>query len=198
MARPAEFDRNEVLDKAMDVFWRTGFNATSISDLVTATNLKPGSLYSAFQSKRGLFIEVIDTYATRRVHAAQQIIANSSDPLTAIYDFFERLKTDVCKDDIGRGCLMVNTMLELATEDDEIRERVTSYLLEIELEFANALHKAKSMGIIQKSADPEQIARFLMTNIWGLRVLSSTRPDKRSYNQVVDYLLSTLPINKAS
>jgi TetR/AcrR family transcriptional repressor of nem operon len=60
MARPAEFDRNDVLNKAMDVFWRTGYTATSVSDLVHATNLKPGSLYAAFNSKRGLFLEVID------------------------------------------------------------------------------------------------------------------------------------------
>ncbi|MCV6590113.1 MAG: TetR/AcrR family transcriptional regulator, partial [Marinobacterium sp.] len=120
MARPAEFDRREVLDKAMEVFWRTGFTATSVADLVSATSLKPGSLYSAFESKRGLFVEVIDTYAARRIENAQQVLENAEDPLNAIYAFFERLRQDACQDEIGRGCLMINTMLELATEDDDL------------------------------------------------------------------------------
>lgn len=198
MARPAEFDRVEVLDKAMTMFWRTGFNATSIADLVNATQLKPGSLYSAFKSKRGLFIEVIDTYATRRIDNAKSIVSHSNDPLNAIFDFFNHLRVDIDNDEIGRGCLMVNTMLELATEDDEIRIRVSEYLYQVEQQFIEALHLAKKQNSLEDSADPEQIARFLMTNIWGLRVLSSTRPEAESINKTIDFLLSSLPIKKAS
>lgn len=198
MARPAEFDRTEVLEKAMEVFWRTGFNATSVADLVNATSLKPGSLYSAFQSKRGLFVEVIDTYAKRRVNSTKMLVQTATNPLDAIYEFFDRLRKDMTDDEIGRGCLMINTMLELATEDDDMRERVSNYLFEVEQEFVKALTKAKDMQLLDASANPEQIARFMMTQVWGLRVLSSTRPDSNSYQQTIDLMLSCLPIKQAA
>lgn len=197
MARPAEFDRREVLDKAMEVFWRTGFTATSVADLVTATSLKPGSLYSAFDSKRGLFVEVIDTYAARRIESAQTALENAENPLTAIHDFFGNLRQDVCEDEIGRGCLMVNTMLELATEDDDLRERITDYLNQVEKYLCTALTRAKEMGLLESHANPKALAAFLVNNIWGLRVMSSTRPDHQRYQQVIDQILASLPI-KAS
>lgn len=198
MARPAEFDRTEVLEKAMEVFWRTGFNATSVADLVNATSLKPGSLYSAFQSKRGLFVEVIDTYAKRRVNGTKMLVQTASNPLDAIYEFFDRLRKDMTDDEIGRGCLMINTMLELATEDDDMRERVSNYLFEVEQEFIKALTKARDMQLLDASANPEQLARFMMTQVWGLRVLSSTRPDSNSYQQTIDLMLSCLPLKQAA
>lgn len=198
MARPAEFDRTEVLEKAMEVFWRTGFNATSVADLVNATSLKPGSLYSAFQSKRGLFVEVIDTYAKRRVNGTKMLVQTATNPLDAIYEFFDRLRKDMTDDEIGRGCLMINTMLELATEDDDMRERVSNYLFEVEQEFIKALTKARDMQLLDASANPEQLARFMMTQVWGLRVLSSTRPDSNSYQQTIDLMLSCLPLKQAA
>jgi len=197
MARPAEFDRREVLDKAMEVFWRTGFTATSVADLVNATSLKPGSLYSAFDSKRGLFVEVIDTYAARRIEGAQTVLENAENPISAIHEFFECLSNDVCKDEIGRGCLMVNTMLELATEDDELRERITGYLDQVEGYLRTALTRAKELGQLESHANPAALAAFLISNVWGLRVMSSTRPSHTRYQQVIDHVLASLPVTAA-
>lgn len=194
MARPAEFDRTEVLDKAMEVFWRTGFTATSVADLVTATSLKPGSLYSAFDSKRGLFVEVIDTYAARRIDNAQKVLGNTEAPLTAVHEFFNNLRIDACNDEIGRGCLMVNTMLELATEDADLRERITGYLDQIEGFLCTALTRAKELGQLESHANPAALAAFLMSNVWGLRVMSSSRPDHARYQQVIDHVLASLPV----
>ncbi len=193
MARPAEFDRRDVLEKAMEVFWRTGFTGTSVTDLVKATNLKPGSLYGAFQSKRGLFMEVIDTYAHCSLDRVATCLSEGETPLQAIHDFFERFSNDIVLDEIGRGCLMVNTMLELATEDDEIRHKITDYLLQVENMFCSTLKKAQDAGELPADKDPEAIAKFLMTGIWGMRVLSSTRPDPQAYKEVINNLLITLP-----
>lgn len=192
MARPAEFDRTDVLEKAMNVFWRTGYSATSVTDLVNATKLKPGSLYGAFQSKRGLFLEVIDTYAARSLNRVSTVFEDSESPLKGIELFFNRFCDDLEKDSIGKGCLMVNTMLELATEDDEIRERVGGYLGQVESYFREALTKAQETGQLDNSQSPEDLATFLMTNIWGLRVLSSKRPDRQKYDAVINNVLRAL------
>ncbi|EAR62259.1 TetR/AcrR family transcriptional regulator [Neptuniibacter caesariensis] len=192
MARPAEFDRTDVLEKAMEVFWRTGYNATSITDLVNATKLKPGSLYGAFQSKRGLFLEVIDTYAERSINRAEVAFSNAASPLEGIERFFQLFCNDLSNDEIGRGCLMVNTMLELATEDDEIRERVSGYLNQVEDYFIKAITQAQSEGSLNSNQAPEDLATYLMTNIWGLRVLSSKRPDRKQYDAVITNILRSL------
>ena len=81
MARPAEFNRDDVIEKAMNVFWRTGYASTSISDLVSATSLKPGSLYGAFKSKRDLFIEVVDTYAERSIQRVTSFLQTTPSPV---------------------------------------------------------------------------------------------------------------------
>lgn len=196
MARPAEFVRQDVLEKAMEVFWRTGFTGTSVTDLVKATNLKPGSLYGAFHSKRGLFMEVIDTYAHNSLNRVTICLQNNDSPIAAIQAFFDKFSQDIAMDEIGRGCLMVNTMLELATEDDEIRSKITKYLDQIESMFAETLNRAQEKGELAAHASPESLAKFLMANIWGMRVMSSTRPDASAYNTIISNVLEALPIVK--
>jgi len=192
MARPAEFERTDVLEKAMNVFWRTGYSATSITDIVNATKLKPGSLYGAFQSKRGLFLEVIDTYSIRSIERVTLSMNESESPIKGIERFFQRFCDELEKDHIGKGCLMVNTMLELATEDDEIRERISQYLDQVEQHFYQAIILAQQLNQIDKRRDPADLATYLMTNIWGLRVLSSKRPEHRKYESVVNNILISL------
>ncbi|WP_299181055.1 TetR/AcrR family transcriptional regulator [uncultured Neptuniibacter sp.] len=192
MARPAEFDRTEVLEKAMNVFWRTGYNATSVTDLVNATKLKPGSLYGAFQSKRGLFLEVIDTYAVRSIDRVKGAMEDASSPLDAIELFFQRFCDELSHDSIGQGCLMVNTMLELATEDEEVRLKVDDYLNQVESYFYQLITEAQAQGQLDKNKDPDELSTFLMTNIWGLRVLSSKRPDRKKYDAVITNIFKAL------
>jgi len=192
MARPAEFDRADVLEKAMNVFWRTGYSATSVTDLVQATNLKPGSLYGAFQSKRGLFLEVIDTYAAISLYRVSSVMKDAESPLKGIELFFKYFCEELAQDQVGKGCLLVNTMLELATEDDEIRDRVSGYLGEVEDYFTNALTEAQEKGLLTKQQTPEDLSTYLMSSIWGLRVLSSKRPAQAKYDAVVFNILKAL------
>jgi len=192
MARPAEFDRTDVLEKAMGVFWRTGYSATSVTDLVNATSLKPGSLYGAFKSKRELFIEVIDTYAARSLSRVSTVVGEADSPIKGIETFFDCFCKDLVADNIGKGCLMVNTMLELATEDDHIRERISGYLDGLESHFREALIKAQEKGEVDKNLVPEDMATYLMTNIWGLRVLSTKRPEPQKYEAIVTNIMNAL------
>ncbi|MDO6592652.1 TetR/AcrR family transcriptional regulator [Neptuniibacter sp. 1_MG-2023] len=192
MARPAEFDRTDVLEKAMGVFWRTGYNASSITDLVKATQLKPGSLYGAFQSKRGLFMEALDTYSKRSIERIAAVLSKSESPLKNIESFFIIFCEELEKDQIGKGCFMINTMLELATEDDEIRERVSLYLDQVEQSFCDTISKAQQLGEIDPHKNAQDLATYLMTNIWGLRVLSSKRPNHKKYEAVISNILLTL------
>ena len=192
MARPASFDREQVMDKATAVFWEHGYGATSISQLVEATQLKPGSLYAAFDSKQGLFLAALDFYAAQSLKRLRDILAEAADPLEGIHRFFGHLVPDGGDGKPGRGCLLVNTVLEVGRHDAEVQARVKAHLEEIEGVFRVALEEAQVQGLLAAGKSPQSLARFLMTTIWGLRVLSGIETDSEQARLVVDQALSIL------
>ena len=117
MARPREFEREEVVQKALAVFWRQGYQATSVQDLVAVTGLNRGSLYDTFGDKHGLFLAVVEHYRTT---ITAQRLARLEQPGPArekIATFFK----DMIEFSVGEGrllgCLMTNSAIELAPHD---------------------------------------------------------------------------------
>jgi len=192
MARPASFDREQVLGRATETFWENGYCATSISQLVEATQLQPGSLYAAFDSKQGLFLAALDHYAQQSLKRLRGVLAEAADPLEGIRRFFALLARDSGNAKRIRGCLLVNTVLEVGRHNPEVQARVKAHLAEIEGAFQGALEEAQAQGQLGPDESPDALASFLMTTIWGLRVLSGTGADARSARQVVDQALSVL------
>ena len=191
MARPASFDREAVIERAMKAFWEHGYAATSITQLVDATHLQPGSLYAAFDSKQGLFLAVLDHYAAQTLTRLDKRLDGAADPLQGIAAFFADLSADR-SDARRRGCLLVNSALEIARADADIHDRVTAHLTRIEMRLRAALEQAQRDGLLPAERSPSVLAKFLMTTVWGLRVLGSTGADARSMKQVVAQALSVL------
>ncbi|WP_163830914.1 TetR/AcrR family transcriptional regulator [Spartinivicinus ruber] len=192
MGRPIEFNRDEVLDQALEVFWNTGYTATSVADLVEATSLKPGSLYAAFKSKRGLYMAAIDCYAQRRLDKQVCCFESIDSPLAAIKLYFEQLTTDILQDNESKGCFLVNTLLEVAPHDEGIHQKVSSYLRQIEAGFRHMIEKAQKSGEITADKDPKTLSQLLMIGITGLRVLTGTKPNKQELDHMLAQLLSNL------
>jgi len=189
MARPAKFERDDVLNKAMVVFWDHGYNATSMADLVAATALKSGSLYAAFQSKQDLFLEVLDSYGARSVASLEQALTEASSPLEGIRQYFQNLANDISGHGNKPSCLLVNTVLEVARDNAAVQARVNQHLDKIETVFRQALESAQRQGDLKPDADPGALASFLMCNIWGLRVLAGTTPNPDKIMAVVEQIL---------
>ncbi len=192
MARPAEFDRQEALHSAMQVFWRQGYHATSVKDLVRATQLQPGSLYGAFKNKRALFLDSLDSYFEAIRAMIDEVLHSAEPPLVRIHRFFDRLMKDARRDPDVKGCLLVNTLLEIPAEDEEIIRRVASMFREVEREFRGVLQEALERGDLSPEKDPKALARLLLTGIYGLRVYNKTRPDASAMRSIVAALLSVL------
>jgi len=192
MARPAQFDRTDVLEKAMQAFWDHGYRATSMADLVEATELKPGSLYAAFRSKEGLFLAVLDHYAQHSVTRLEQALSGARSPMQGIRSYFRQLAKDAATHHGRRGCLLVNTVLELSRQDDAVRKSVNRHLSNIESLLRRALQEAQSQGELAADKAPAALAAFLMSNIWGLRVLAGTGPARARTQAVVNEVLAVL------
>ncbi len=191
MARTIEFDRNDVLENAMNTFWQNGYSMTSIPDLVNATKLNPGSIYSAFKSKEGLFLETLEFYGQRSVKNLKKFMEDSGSPLMGIETFLTAI-VDKSKNKDKRGCLIVNTILEMNSHNAKVQAKANIQLQAVEDELIKSLHQAQAMGEISTENNPEALAKFLMVSIWGLRVLAKTNPDPKSADIVLKQILVSL------
>lgn len=192
MGRPAEFDRREVLENAMRVFWQQGYNATSVKDLTDRTGLNPGSLYGAFKSKRALFLEALDAYFLQTQAFVTGTLNTTAPPLARIRAFFYQLVRECSLDREAKGCLLVNTLLEIPADDAVVIRHVGKMFRYVEGEFRRVLEEARARGDLDAAKDPEALARLLVAGIYGLRVYNRTRPGKKALTSIVDGLLSAL------
>ena len=192
VARPKEFERDVVLDRAMHVFWSRGYEATSIQHLVDRMGIQRGSLYDTFGGKRALFLAAIDRYdhvVTARLLAALDETASGTD---AIRKFF-RLKVELgAEPRRPRGCLVTNSAAELASRDRGTATRVGAVLAKIEAAFHRAVVRAQKAGEIDRTRDPRALARFLTSSAQGLSVMAKTFPEPALLDDVVTVVLAAL------
>jgi len=175
MARAREFDDNAVLDAATDRFWRQGYAATSVRDLGEAMGLVPASLYNAFGSKHALFALCLDRYLDRNMRERIERLEAKQPPRVAIETFLNEIVARSLAD--PRGCLLVNSALELAPHDTEIGVVVAARLTELEGFFRRCVSAGQRDGSIASGHDAENLARLLLAAVLGLRVLARARPE---------------------
>lgn len=192
MARPQEFEYDQVLNSAMQLFWRKGYASTSIKDLTEVTKLQPGSLYGTFKNKRSLFLQSLDFYFLNLYTSIKKILHSKKAPLERIYDFFDYFITQAESDIDRKSCLLVNTLLEIPAEDEKINMLVREMFYKIENEFSIVLSEAKDKGNLKKGTDTDALAKMLMSGIFGLQVYNKMQPDKQGLKKIIQSLLSTL------
>lgn len=192
MARTAEFNLEEVLQKAMDTFWQNGYCKSSMSKLVSATHLQPGSIYAAFNSKEGLFLAALRYYGQQSIERLQACLNQANTPLQGIIKFVEMIGEKILDHKQQAGCFLVNSVLEISPGKTAINQEVTKHLEAIESRLFSALVLAHEAGELAPNKDPKVLAKYLMINIWGLQVLAKTNPDKESVRAILDQIFASL------
>jgi len=167
-----DFDVDDAVDRAMKVFWAKGYEATSISDLVKAMEINKGSLYNAFGSKKDLFTRAFLKYDVENRQATIRQLEAMDDPVRAIEVLFDGLIAESLDDAERKGCLLVNTALDLPNQPQDIRDMVTSALDGFEAFFERRIRDGQKIGRIPASIDAKEAARALLTLVVGLRVLA--------------------------
>lgn len=188
MPRKPSFERDEVLERAMNVFWTRGYNRTSMRDLKEATRLNPGSLYAAFTNKEGVFAESVDLYGRGLRREVDALLGGPDEPVEKIRRFFRQLLAGAREDRDSRGCLLVNTLLEAPPEEPELGRRAGEALGYVERRFESLLDQAQREGGIRPTRPPAELARALMATIFGMRVYSRM-PDGPAH---VEAIVATL------
>ncbi len=172
MARPLEFNRSQAANKALVLFWHRGYQASSLADLLAAMGIGRSSFYAAFTDKRSLYIECLDLFAARTLDLLQAARAETA-PLDALQAFFERNFTGARGTRGHWGCMLVNTVLEMAGVDEDLVARAGRHLGAMQRVFQACLEDAGA-----RPARAAELAAMLMLFNEGLRVSSRRRlPD---------------------
>ena len=192
MARPRQFEESAALDSAMTAFWRRGYAATSVQDLVDETGLNRGSLYGSFGDKHTLFLGILDHYSETVAARWIAILAEGPSGLGAIRHFFSVLVECSAADPRHLGCLITNTAVELGPHDAELSARVGRAYAALEAGFVDALDRARASGEIGADRDLQALAWFLVCATQGMLVLSKVTPGRLALGKIAEVVHSTI------
>ncbi|MCY6382629.1 TetR/AcrR family transcriptional regulator [Hoeflea prorocentri] len=166
------FDLDEATDKAITVFWKKGYEGTSMADLIEGMGINKGSLYNAFGSKKALFDRALLRYDTLNRSAILAQLAKLDDPVGAIEQLFDGLIAETEADKQQKGCLLINTALELPNHTQDVQVMVTGALGEFEDFFRQLIVKGKETGQIPETVNADETAKALLSLVVALRVLA--------------------------
>jgi TetR/AcrR family transcriptional repressor of nem operon len=178
MARPREFDETTVLDAAIQCFWMRGFEATSVRDLADKAGITGASLYNAFGGKRSLYRQALDRYVDRSFGDRVKRFETSLPPRQAIGAFFEEIIERSLSDPQRKGCMLVNSAMEVAPHDPEFQKAIAGILTRVEAFFCRCVEAGQRDGTIATSQPAKDLARLLLGILVGIRVLARARSER--------------------
>jgi TetR/AcrR family transcriptional repressor of nem operon len=192
MARHKEFDRDEVLQKAMEVFWAQGYEATSMQDLVEHMGINRQSLYDTCHDKHSLFLRALDRYHEVETRKLLAFMERPGPVKKAFRQLFLSVIEGSLTGGQQRGCLMNNSMSELAARCKATAEKTVRNMRSIEAAFYRALLRGKKAGEFKDIRDPRAVARFLSNSFQGLVLTAKATQDRKTLADVVKVTLSVL------
>jgi TetR/AcrR family transcriptional regulator, transcriptional repressor for nem operon len=178
MARPREFDEQAVLEAATQCFWVNGYEATSVRDLADRTGITSASLYNAFGDKRALYRLALDRYIKSALRACDDAFDGKAAPMRALKQYFDAIVAEALTDPLHKGCLVVNTTLEVAPHDEDFRQAVTDVFRRIEKYLRECVTAGQRDGTISTKQPAADLARLFLGALLGIRVLARTSPDR--------------------
>ncbi|MEM9067543.1 MAG: TetR/AcrR family transcriptional regulator [Myxococcota bacterium] len=191
--RPRSFDEDQVLDKALEVFWRDGYASTSMQSLLTHMGISRQSLYNTFGDKRRLFLAALDRYIDQRADAMLGGLERADASYPDIVGFFEELRCSEGQPQDSRGCLIGKSCMELGGDDPEVAARIYRFFDRTINAFRNALDNAVAKGEIEPIATAAT-ARHLTATLHGLGMLARGGLPPNDLTDVVGIALSVLPL----
>lgn len=192
MGRPREFDEEQALGAALERFWEKGFEATSLADLTECMGLQKGSLYGAFGDKRRLYLSALAHYQDKGLGELAAALGAEGSPRAALRAFFGGVVERSVSRDGPRGCLCVNSAVELAPHDEEIARGLRRHGERVEALFQELVERGQARREFTTRVEARAAARFLGGLLHGLAVLAKTRPGRARLEDIVRVGLSAL------
>lgn len=190
MARTKEFDPDVALDRAMELFWQNGYEATSMAELTERLGIGRASLYATFGDKRRLYLKAVQRYLEREPSPVE-LLSQPGPALPAVRALVELYVQESLDDEQRKGCLVVNSATELLPRDRPVARLVESSWDGLEVALTSALTRARAQGELPAGRDPRALARFLLVFLQGVRVMGKS-PDAGRLRDAADHALALL------
>lgn len=193
MARTKEFDPDVALQAALELFWRRGYEATSMADLVENLGVGRASIYATFGNKHTLYMKALDRYAEHRDPGLLAELSQPGPTLPAVRAVVRRFAHEAGSDD-GRldGCFITNAAAELGAHDAGAARRVEASWNHVETLLHSALTRARAQGELPEGRDPRALARMLLVLMQGLRVVGKASGDPARVRDAAEQALELL------
>ena len=171
MPKSVTFDREQVMMNVMELFWKKGYNGTSMQDLVDATGLNRSSFYNSFGDKFSLFQEALKHYQTQQDKTIRSFTKGAHSPRKAIISLFEGIAGDISAGN-HKGCMITSCTTEMASNDDRVKNFLVENKKHVVDMFEILIKDAQEAGEIDKQRNAHSLALYLFSSLQGLRVLS--------------------------
>jgi TetR/AcrR family transcriptional repressor of nem operon len=191
MPRTKEFDPEQALDLALDIFWRRGYEGTSLRDLLEGMDISRQSLYDTFGDKRSLFIKVLGRYEALMMEGLVQHLQGLAT-VEAIRGYCEYFRSEVVHVQAHGSCLMANTAIEVGPTDAEIQGIVRTYFGRVESILHGVLAGARAGGQIREDSDVRALARHVLNALHGLGIMGRSGASRPMLRQMLNVALSVL------
>jgi TetR/AcrR family transcriptional regulator, transcriptional repressor for nem operon len=192
MSRPRAFDEDTVLDRALDLFWHRGYEATSMQQLVDTLGINRASLYDTFGDKYQLFRRTMDRHQQRIQASVYSLLEQDLPAPQLLREFLEAAITESVADTQGRGCFFVNCGMELAAHDPAIAQFLLQNQQTLEAKLEATIRRGQAEGDISPTHSPLDLARFVYNTLTGLKATAKTNPDEAALRSVVAVAMCVL------
>ncbi|MBO3699252.1 TetR/AcrR family transcriptional regulator [Roseivirga sp. E12] len=192
MARTKSFVESEVLDKALNLFWTQGYNATSIQDLVDHLGINRASIYDTWGDKHGLYLETLRQYRRNNSSKLLEKLRSEQSAKKIIKDFLDDIVADSSTDAMKKGCYLSNSATELANCDQVINDIFTDNRIKMEGVLNELIKEGQESGEFSTRHSSEAYARFIFNTAGGMRVLAKGDISEAELADVVSIALSAL------
>lgn len=194
MTTVIKYDRQDVVQKATDLFWKKGYHATSMRNLQEAVDLRPGSIYAGFGSKEGLFKETLQHYASMSLALLHSFSETHDSPLEALQAFVTSVVTVSKTQAPSNMCMLVKTISELTDDNAELVAEAQQLLADVENVFEDLFAQAQARGELNASKDPKRLASLLQLQLMGLRAYVRSNKEANIEELIEDAFATLLRI----
>ena len=192
MVRTRTFDPSTALKQTVELFASKGYSETSMEDIVKATGVSRYGIYGTFGNKRELFEQALDRYADSMGKQAFLRLLEPDASIEHIRKIFQERVTDMCCQEENKGCLFIHTAMELAPQDDDLRDVLQKFMRRMGKLFAVGLDSAKERGEVRADLDVKAAGELLTSTMFGLAVLGRSGFQRETLDDIVENTLKAM------